>query len=244
VRITLLLHIIGGSVGLISGYIAIFAAKGSPLHRRSGLVFVSAMLLMSLSGSFIAAQNGVKLSVIAGLVTAYLVTTALTTVLPRSPLIQRLDRGAMLMGLTVGATSLMFGLEIAINGGSGGRLFPFVFMGLPALFGGIADLRMLRAGGLTGSYRLARHLWRMSYALLIAAMSFFLGQADLFPEALQSWPLLSFPVVVVLVLMLYWIWRVRFRGNLRGLAISLSLRGAVPREHRYGEYSPSREEVS
>jgi hypothetical protein len=230
VRITLYLHIIGGTVGLLSGYLAIFAAKGSSLHRKSGLLFVGAMLLMGLSGSLIAAVTGAGLSVIAGLVTAYLVTTALTTVRQRTVAIQRIDRVAMVIALAVGLVSLLLGLELLVNGGTrdGKPPFPFIFMGLPALLGGIADLRMLRAGGLTGSRRLARHLWRMSYALLIAAMSFFLGQANLFPEPLRSLPLLAIPVVVVLVTMLYWIWRVRLRANLRGLAISLPMRSAGP----------------
>jgi peptidoglycan/LPS O-acetylase OafA/YrhL len=70
---------------------------------------------------------------------------------------------------------------------------------------------MIRAGGLRGASRLARHLWRMCFALFIAALSFFLGQSDEIPEPLRILPLLALPVLMVLVTMLYWLWRVRRR---------------------------------
>ena len=52
---------------------------------------------------------------------------------------------------------------------------------------------------------------------LIAALSFFIGQAKVFPEPIRIRPLLALPVLVVLVTMFYWLWRVRIRRSLRGL---------------------------
>ena len=71
--------------------------------------------------------------------------------------------------------------------------------------------------GLRGARRLARHLWRMCFALFIAAASFFLGQADEFPEPLRIPALLALPVLAVLLAMLYWLWRVRIRRTYRGM---------------------------
>jgi hypothetical protein len=68
---------------------------------------------------------------------------------------------------------------------------------------------------LAGALALSRHLWRMCFALFIAATSFFLGQADLFPAELRHPALLGLPVLVVLGAMVYWLWRVRFRSALR-----------------------------
>jgi hypothetical protein len=59
----------------------------------------------------------------------------------------------------------------------------------------------------------------MTFALFIAAMSFFFGQADVFPEPLRIMPLLAVPVLVVLVAMLYWLWRVRSKRGVRGAAL-------------------------
>lgn len=48
------IHIAAGLLALAVGAVALCATKGSPLHRRSGLVFVFAMLVMSSSGVLMA----------------------------------------------------------------------------------------------------------------------------------------------------------------------------------------------
>jgi hypothetical protein len=64
------------------------------------------------------------------------------------------------------------------------------------------------------------HLWRMSTALFIAALSFFIGQADVIPPVVRIRPLLALPVVLVLATMVYWLWRVRLRRSLRGIIVA------------------------
>ena len=59
----------------------------------------------------------------------------------------------------------------------------------------------------------------MTFALFIAAMSFFFGQADVFPRAMRIPALLALPVLAVLASLLYWLWRVRVRRSLRGMAL-------------------------
>lgn len=208
----ILLHVFAGTIGLISGAIALSAAKGATLHRRSGMLFVYTMLTMSLTGAVIAAFTGVTGSVIAGLLTAYLVITALTTVRPLAP--RWLNLGAMLMALAVGLASVTLGFDSLANGEAtrGGAPAPVLFIfGAIALLAGISDVRVMRSGGLRGVRRLARHLWRMCFALFIASGSFFLGQADKFPASLRIIPLLIILALAPLVALLYWLWRVRFR---------------------------------
>ena len=48
------LHVTGGVTGILSGLVALYALKGARLHRKSGTIFVYAMLLMSLSGAVMA----------------------------------------------------------------------------------------------------------------------------------------------------------------------------------------------
>jgi hypothetical protein len=82
--------------------------------------------------------------------------------------------------------------------------------GTIALLAALGDSRMMRAGGIDGARRIARHLWRMCLAMFIATASFFLGQPKVFPRALVKSGLLAIPVLLVLVLMFYWLARVRF----------------------------------
>src|SRR5262249_28973563 len=79
------------------------------------------------------------------------------------------------------------------------------------VLGSAGDFRMLRSAPLRGRSRIARHLWRMSLALFVAAMSFFIGQAKVIPRPMRIPPLLAVPPLVVVVTLLYWPWRVRFR---------------------------------
>src|SRR5688500_5724717 len=218
---TLVVHIIAGSLGLVSGFVALYAAKGSTLHRKAGLVFVCVMLTMAVTGSLIAGftNTAAALNIPIGLLTAYLVVTALLTVRPMAGTSRALDVGLMLVALAIAVADLKFGFEAVANGGmrEGMPAFPFFMFAVVASLATAGDLKMLRSGPLNGAPRLARHLWRMSFALLIAALSLFIGRADDIPEPVRIMPVLALPVLAVLVTMFYWLWRVRIRRSLRGI---------------------------
>lgn len=208
----ILLHIIGGLVGLTSGAVALSTRKGATLHRKSGLVFVYAMLVMSASGAVLAALKPERISVIAGLLTFYLVITALLTVRRPAQGFRWIEAAVMLFALMVGLLSIGFAIG-SLNGTSGNvdGLAPIGFIfGVVALLAALGDIRMLLARSIPWTHRMARHLWRMCFALWIAAASFFLGQSDEFPEALRIMPLLCTPVLLVFLLMFYWLARVLF----------------------------------
>src|ERR1700746_1188260 len=75
----LILHIMGGMVGLLSGAAAISFRKGSSAHRMAGNVFVVSMLMMGACGSFLALLKHQMNNVFGGLLTVYLITTAWLT---------------------------------------------------------------------------------------------------------------------------------------------------------------------
>ncbi len=215
--ITLLFHILAGSLSLVAGYIALYSAKGGTLHRRSGMAFVYTMLPMTLLGIVLASTRNAapELNIPAGLITAYLVVTSLATVKPvASPEAGRaLAVGGLLVALGVGTVMLLFGFEAIAAGGSrkGMPAFPFFLFALFGLSGAAGDLRMLQSGPPAGRPKIARHLWRMTSALFIAAMSFFLGQAKVIPEPIRIMPLLMLPILAVFVTLIYWMWRMRPR---------------------------------
>ncbi len=59
-------------------------------------------------------------------------------------------------------------------------MFYYVFCAL-ALFFAALDFKVILQGGISGAARIARHLWRMCFALFFAAGSFFLGQQKVMP---------------------------------------------------------------
>jgi len=53
-RLDLVTHIVAGAIGIASGFVALAVAKGARAHRRSGTVFVYAMLTMAFLGGTMA----------------------------------------------------------------------------------------------------------------------------------------------------------------------------------------------
>ena len=79
------------------------------------------------------------------------------------------------------------------------------------------DLKMILAGGISGAARIARHLWRMSAALTIASGSFFVGQQRIMPAFMRGSPWLFAPVIAPLLLMVFWMIRVRLAPRFKKL---------------------------
>ncbi len=209
-----LLHVVAGLMGLLSGTVALYALKGAGLHRKSGMVFVYSMLILSSSGALLAALEPNVGSVMGGVLTFYLVLTAVRTV--RRPVVefQRVDAAATLMALALVLAGFGFGIEAAGSGtgAMGGIPAPVFFMfGTVALLATIGDLRVVWGRRLQEGPRLARHLWRMCFAFWIATASFFLGPSQRLPRPLRHSPLRPVPVVLVLLIMFYWLARVSLR---------------------------------
>jgi uncharacterized membrane protein len=133
-----LLHIVAGLIGLASGAVALYALKGARLHRKSGMIFVYAMLFVSSSGAVMAALKPQRLSVMACVLTLYLVITALLTVRRRVVGFHGIDLGAMLVALTVGIASVRFGFE-ALDSATG------KIDGVPAAPGALAHVLLAGA---------------------------------------------------------------------------------------------------
>lgn len=214
----LVFHVAMGLAALVAGFIAITVRKGGTWHRRSGLVFVYTMIATGITAAGISLFEGKTGT--GGALTAYLVFTAYITVRPLPGARRRVDIALMVVALAIAAVTYAGAFTALgrpgnqLDGVPAGMTF---FMGTIVLLAAIGDVRMIRAGGIQGSRRLARHLWRMCFGLFIASGSFFLGQMKFIPEPVRIVPVIVALAVSPLVLLLYWMWRVRLKQNLRGM---------------------------
>ena len=174
-------HVAAGGLAIVVGAVALAATKGAWLHRNSGVVFVAAILAMGLSGSALARPLAVA---------------------------------AMLLALALGSVNLALGFvaagppHMAVQGVPAPAFFTLSLVGLLAAAG---DFRVI-SGALGGAPRLARHLWRMCFALFIAAGSFFSIRARVaraLPEPFLGAGFRVIAMILPLVLMVFWMWRVR-----------------------------------
>jgi uncharacterized membrane protein len=211
-------HIVAGGLAIFLGAIALLASKGATLHRRSGLLFVCAMLTMGISGSILAVhQSLTNANVLGGFMSAYFVTTALTTVRPPSTWTRRLNIAALVVAIALATFEVTLGVKALANPRhtiNGVPFFMLFFLATITTLAAAGDVRVMRFGALKAGRRLARHLWRMCFALFIAAGSFFSIRArvaKVLPDPFTTPLMRALPVVLVFVAMFYWLWRVRGR---------------------------------
>ncbi len=213
--ILLPIHIVAGLIAIGSGFTAAFVVKGMRVHRKSGMIFVYSMLTLSLSGAAIATIRSQPANIVGGLISFYLVITGFLTVRARGEEFPWVDATMTVLGILLAIFSIKLGLTVyhspsgTINGVPSAPLFVFGAIAILATGG---DLRMMVAHGLKGKHRIARHLWRMCFALFIASGSFFLGQAKVFPKAIRIIPLLAIPAFLPLLILVYWMGRVLVMG--------------------------------
>ncbi|MGA2811151.1 MAG: hypothetical protein ABSG16_07115 [Candidatus Acidiferrum sp.] len=209
----LFIHICGAIVGLLGGWSALAFRKGSRLHRASGNVFSLGMLIMGGTGAYMGFMKEQTSNVIGGALVCYLVATAWAAVQRKEGRSALFEFGAMLVAFAAGAATLIVGFRVASAGPPFKDAIPpapyFIFASV-FLLCAVWDVRMLVRGGVSGTQRIGRHLWRMGLALFIGTASLFLGKQQHFPEGLVKTHLLNVPVVVVAVVMIFWLVRVRF----------------------------------
>jgi hypothetical protein len=210
----LILHIFSAIIGLLSGWAAVFFRKGSRRHGAAGTVFFISMLSMCGSAVSMALMKQQAGNVIAGALTAYLVATAWLTVRRKAGEIGGPEFGAMLVALAVGSAAWILGWQAshsATHPTDGVPAAVYFVFGSVALLAAAGDVRLLLRGGVSGAPRLTRHLWRMCVALLIATLSAFAGKrSEIFPEFIRRAHLLNVPIIAIIVVMIFWLIRVRF----------------------------------
>jgi uncharacterized membrane protein len=198
---------------MLSGFVAVFLLKGSRRHGLAGKVFVVSMLCLSATGTFLAALKAEPGNILGGTLTFYLVITAWLTARRSDGKPGIFDWAALLVVLAIGVIEATFGIEAATSPtGLKYELppWPFFLFSSVALLATVGDVRMLVRRGVSGTQRLARHLWRMCFALFVATASIFLARQQLFPALMRKTGMLLLLSFLPLILMIFWLIRVRF----------------------------------
>ncbi len=212
----LLVHVSGGLVGCLSGAAALVFRKGSRGHIVAGKVFGVSMLTMAAAGVLLAILKSKTGDILGGTLTLYLVATAWVTARRREPQTDILDWGALLFVLALEAVTATWALQAAASSTGMKNGYPpgvYLFLGSIALICIAGDVRLLVRGGTFGTRRIARHLWRMCFALFIAAGSIFLARQQLFPEILRKTGVLDLLTVLPLLVMIFWLLRMWFKKS-------------------------------
>jgi hypothetical protein len=223
--VLLAIHIAAGGLAMVLGAVALSVKKGGATHRRSGLLFVCVMLVMGITASILGFRKSpTDGNVFAGVMTAYFVGTALTAVRPASAWTRGVNAAglatavALALGAVAGGISSFNSTELSSGGVPQRTIGVMSFiLATVLILGAVGDVRIMRAGPPRGRARLARHLWRMCFALFIAAGSFFSIRervATILPAMFTTGPMRALPFVLLFGTMFYWLWRLRGRRAL------------------------------
>jgi hypothetical protein len=227
----LVLHICGGTVGCLAGFVAVAFRKGSRRHATAGSVVVLAMLALASTGALMAALKFQPGNILAGTFTFYLVATAWLTAKHRHGEKGITDWVALFMVIGVAAFEVTLAIQ-AVQSPTGKRygynFGPYAIFGAVALLALAGDLRMLLGKGLVGTQRIARHLWRMCFAWFIASASIFLARPHLFPAFMRNSGALYFLTLLPLVLLVFWMLRVKYTQGFRKNLPAFSVREMPP----------------
>ncbi|MBP2158775.1 MULTISPECIES: hypothetical protein [Asticcacaulis] len=210
-----LIHVVTGGIAVLAGAIALTAPKGRPWHIGAGRTFVITMLISAGVGAVMGLLTYHKhlIAFHAGVLACYLVLSSWVSARRRAP---SSYRGPPVILLAIVNLLNMAGLiaaGVTARSADDGMLFTYhsdayLFMAGLALAGVIGDLHILIRQTLSARSRIARHLWRMCVALVLAAGSLFTGPgAKAFPDAVRASGILSIPEPVILLVMVFWLAR-------------------------------------
>lgn len=219
--VTLTAHVALGSLAVIVGAIALGSRKGRKTHVNAGRIFVFSMGLASVLGAILGAvqYETYWITFHAGILGACLVTGGVLAVRIRARNIKVWF--SAVAGLNALNAVALFACGWYATTLPDARLFGFAatdyffLFGMAAIaFGG--DLRLVLARQVTDRHRIAQHLMRMCAGFFIAAGSAFTGPgASAFPQVFQESGILSLPELIIVLTMLFWLWKtLRRKGQL------------------------------
>jgi len=209
-------HIASGAIAVAMGTITFAVQKGAAFHINAGRVFTAAMGLSSFLGAVLGL---IKFETF--YITFHAGVLGMTLVLSGWLLAKARTKHRDTVFVIIGGANLLNMAGLVAAGFCALTLPEQTLRGFVATdyfflagMAGIAlvnDTVVLLRKTLSYKHRIGQHIWRMCLGFFIAAGSAFTGPgANSFPEAVQNSGVLSLPELTIILLMLFWLVRVRF----------------------------------
>jgi uncharacterized membrane protein len=198
----LFLHIVAGTLGLISGTINSSRKKGDYYHRLIGKIFFYSMLVVGTSSFVLSILRFNHFLFIVGVFTLYMVATG-----QRYLYLKELRNSQQPKWIDWGLTGFMFVFGWAFIGFGSWNLFQKTTFGIVYLVFGYLGLKMVwtdlqnyRGKSDTVNYWLIAHLQRMMGAYAAAITAFLVVNNTFFPDYVAY----LFPLLLFVPLITFW----------------------------------------
>lgn len=211
----LAIHIATGVISVLAGAATLTFRKGERAHRTAGSVFFVAMVIL---GATIAGVGKDVGNIFPAGLTIYLVLTGWVSA-------RRRDKEVGVFEIAAFAVAIVCAIGMAgsmayIASGAQEPMNPYVVPVGFTVSGAIAlaalgDLSVVLRRGISGVQRVARHLWRMCFGLVLAVGSFAAIGSKVLPPAVPRVQLFFASMGLILIVMFFWLVRVLFTGWLK-----------------------------
>lgn len=204
-KVFLVLHIIGGSLGLLSGLCNIIRKKGDRNHKLVGKVFFMSMLTAGISSLILSSLHPNSFLFIVGVFTLYMICSGQRCLKHKQ--VDKFKLGFIDWAITI--CMLIAGLMFVGTGVLGlikSNLFGIVYI----VFGSLGSLFVWQdynnytKKSKIKNYWLLAHLQRMIGSFIASLTAFLVVNAKYFPDLIPSYVYWLLPTVIFVPLIIQW----------------------------------------
>ena len=206
------IHTPAGTIVWVTAVFAMFAKKGSALHRKAGSCFTVSMIVMLVSGIAAAYLKNSIDDMMLGVIVMYTVFTAWLAAHHKKNETGFLEVTALIWIVGFAITALL----ISMGWREVEAPFAYLIWSGLAILCALGDIRNLYHSGLSGTQRIIRHVWRIGFSLIWAALAFTDKIVKMMGANLKSMQeeqlilIVAIPTMLILITILYWITKILF----------------------------------
>ncbi len=205
-QVFLILHILGGSIGLIAGTINLIQRKGGKRHRKVGKIFLYGMLAAGFSSLIMALMHPNYFLFIVGVFTLYLVGTGSRYIqlkqLTKNQKPATIDWILTLSMLLFGIVFLTWGIYLLVNDNMFGLVL--IVFGLVGALMVRGDFRNYSGNPRLKIFWLTAHIPRMVGAYIAAVTALLVVNFEALSIQVPSYVVWLLPTALLVPFIVYW----------------------------------------
>ena len=199
------LHILGGSIGLITGTINVIREKGNKIHKSIGKLFLYGMLNAGISALILSLLHTNYFLFIVGVFTIYMVGTGQRYIIHKfqdSREVEITDWLLTAVMLLFGLAFIVYGVYLLITGQTFGTVFlVFGFLSLRFVQ---TDFKNYKGSSVDKNYWQLGHLQRMTGGYIAALTAFLVVNINYLPATLPAIIVWLLPTIIFTPLIIRW----------------------------------------
>lgn len=213
-NVFIVLHLISGSIALMSGGLNIFRQKGNRNHKKMGKTFFVSMIFVGISSLVISYLCPNYFLFIVGILILYMVLSGqfyLKYKTRRSLSVNFMGWSMPLLMLFAGLVFVDSGILMLLKSDSNG--FTYMFLGLLGLVFVKQDFKNFRNKSKIKNYWLIAHLQRMTGSFVTTLTALLIVTLKYFSNSVPNILFWLIPAVIFTPLIIYWSGKYEVRKN-------------------------------